>query len=84
MEKNVSILKELGEREKTEKLSQIEELIIKGIRDSRKLESEFLKFLGEFQRNAMGGTLKVDNKSPKAQPTPLQKKEKRSKKIKAA
>jgi hypothetical protein len=84
LEKNYSNLRELGEREKTEKFSQIEELIIKGIRDSRKLESEFLKILGDFQKNAMGGTLSIDSKSPEFQPTPLQKKEKRTKKIKAA
>ena len=84
LEKNYSNLKELGEREKTVKLSQIEELIIKGIRDSRKIESEFVKILDEFQKNPLGGNSKAQNKSPEFQPTPIQKKEKRTKKIKAA
>jgi hypothetical protein len=84
LEKNYSNLKELGEREKTVKLSQIEELIIKGIRDSRKIETEFVKLLDEFQKNALGGTSKVQSKPPEYQPTPIQKKEKRTKKIKAA
>jgi len=84
LEKNYSNLKELGEREKTVKLSQIEELIIKGIRDSRKVESEFVKILDEFQKNAFGGNSKTQDKSPEIQPTPIQKKEKRSKKNKAA
>ncbi len=39
-EKRIIDLKELGEKEKTEMLLQIEELLKKGIRDSRKLESE--------------------------------------------
>jgi len=84
LEKNYSNLKELGEREKTVKLSQIEELIIKGIRDSRKIESEFVKILDDFQRNALGGNSKARDKSPEIQPTPIQKKEKRTKKNKAA
>ena len=84
LEKNYSNLKELGEREKTVKLSQIEELIIKGIRDSRKIESEFVKILDEFQKNPLGGNSKARDKSPEIQPTPIQKKEKRTKKIKAA
>lgn len=84
LEKNYSNLKELGEREKTVKLSQIEELLIKGIRDSRKIESEIVKILDKLQLSALGGNPKPLEKSAEVQPTPIQKKEKRTKKNKAA
>jgi hypothetical protein len=84
LEKNYSNLKELGEREKTVKLSQIEELLIKGIRDSRKIESEIVKILDNFQLSALGRNPKPQEKSTEVQPTPIQKKEKRTKKTKAA
>jgi ribosomal protein L16 Arg81 hydroxylase len=44
LEQRFSELKELGEKEKTEQLYQIEELLKKGIRDTRKIETEFQKF----------------------------------------
>lgn len=79
IEKRISDLKDLGEREKTEMLLQIEELLKKGIRDSRKIETDLHNFFNNFFSTEK--TNEIISQKPKIiQNTKL----KKTKKVKAA